>query len=69
LVVIYISIYNGIISSKNKVEESKSSIDVFLQNRYDLIPNLVETVKQYMQHEKGVLEELTRLRTEALKES
>jgi LemA protein len=69
LVIIYISIYNGIISSKNKVEESKSSIDVFLQNRYDLIPNLVETVKQYMQHEKGVLEELTRLRTEALKES
>jgi len=58
-----IAIYNSIISLKNRVEETKSSIDTFLQNRYDLIPNLVETVKQYMQHERWVLEEVTKLRS------
>ena len=69
LILIYIFIYNSIISSKNKVEETKSSIDVFLQNRYDLIPNLIETVKKYMEHEKWVLTELTELRSNLVKES
>ena len=68
IVIIYIIIYNSIISSKNKVEETKSSIDVFFQNRYDLIPNLVETIKQYMKYEKWVLNELTQLRTSLLNE-
>ena len=66
---IYFAIYNSIISTKNRVEEAKSNIDVFLQNRYDLIPNLVETVKQYMAHERWVLEEITKLRSNLLKES
>ena len=69
LVLTYITIYNSIINSKNRVEETKSSIDVFLQNRYDLIPNLIETVKKYMEHEKWVLAELTKLRTDLVKES
>ena len=69
LVVIYVVLYNSIIASKNRVEEAKSSIDVFLQNRYDLIPNLVETVKKYMKHEKWVLTEVTKLRSSLMKES
>jgi len=68
LVLIFFAIYNSIISTKNKVEETKSSIGVFLQNRYDLIPNLVEVVKAYMKHEKNLLTELTELRTSLMKE-
>jgi len=69
VVIIIVWIYNSIVSTKNTVEESKSSIDVFLQNRYDLIPNLVEAVKKYMEHEKWVLTELTELRSNLVKES
>ncbi len=69
LIVIAIFTYNAVVSAKNKVEEAKSSIEVYLQNRYDLIPNLVETVKKYMEHEKGVLEEVTKLRSDLVKMS
>ena len=69
LVVIAIFAYNAVVSAKNKVEEAKSSIEVYLQNRYDLIPNLVETVKKYMEHERWVLEEVTKLRTDLVKMS
>lgn len=48
---VLIGMYNSIISVKNKVAESFSAIDAVLQNRYDLIPNLVEVVKQYASHE------------------
>ena len=48
---VLIGMYNSIISTKNKVAESFSAIDTVLQNRYDLIPNLVEVVKQYASHE------------------
>lgn len=54
--------YNSIISSKNSVKESFSAIDIVLQNRYDLIPNLVEVVKQYASHESGVLSKVTEMR-------
>ena len=67
--IMYMVIYNSIISAKNKVEETKSTIDVFLQNRYDLIPNLVEVVKKYAEHEKWLLEEVTRLRSELIKQT
>ena len=69
VVLIYVFLYNSIISAKNRIEEAKSSIDVFLQNRYDLIPNLVEVVKKYMEHEKNTLTKLTELRTELVKMS
>lgn len=58
-------IYNGLISRKNMVEKSFSSIDVMLKKRYDLIPNLVETVKGYAAHERALLSRVTELRAEA----
>jgi len=48
------------------VKESFSAIDTVLQNRYDLIPNLVKIVKQYMQHEANVLKEVTEIRSQLL---
>lgn len=63
LVLLVISIYNGVVNSKHKVENALSQVEVQLQRRFDLIPNLVETVKGYMEHEKSVLEKVTELRT------
>ena len=60
---ILISLYNGLIVSKNKVDNAWSQIDVQLQRRFDLIPNLVEAVKGYMKHEENVLTKVTELRT------
>lgn len=63
LVVIYlIFVYNGLIRLKNRVEEAESDIDVQLKRRYELIPNLVETVKGYAKHEKELLEKVTQER-------
>lgn len=61
-----VSMYNSLISKRNQVENAFGSIDAQLKQRYDLIPNLVAAVQQYMQHERGTLNEITRLRTEAL---
>jgi len=55
--------YNGLVSSRMKVQNAWSQIDVQLQRRFDLIPNFVETVKGYMSHEKETLEKVTELRT------
>jgi len=60
-----ILLYNRLVRSRNMVEEGWSGIDVQLTRRADLIPNLVETVKGYAAHEKGVLEEVTRARAAA----
>jgi LemA protein len=60
-----ILLYNQLVKSRNLVEEGWSGIDVQLKRRADLIPNLVETVKGYAAHEKGVLEEVTRARAAA----
>jgi LemA protein len=59
-------LFNRFITLKTRVREALSDIDVQLKRRYDLIPNLVETVKGYMTHERGVLENVTRARTEAM---
>jgi LemA protein len=56
--------YNGLVSAKVGVDNAYSNVDVDLQRRYDLIPNLVETVKGYAKHESSVLEEVTRLRSQ-----
>lgn len=61
--ILIISIYNSLVSLRNKVKNSWSQIDVELQRRFDLIPNLVETVKGYMAHEEAVLTKVTELRT------
>ena len=63
LVLAIIAIYNGLVKARLKVDNAWSQIDVQLQRRFDLIPNFVETVKGYMQHEKEVLEKVTELRT------
>ncbi len=61
-----IGIYNGLIGLKNKVDEAWADIETQLKRRYDLIPNLVETVKGYATHEKSTLEEVTKARTAAM---
>lgn len=63
LAVIIIAMYNGLVTSRQKVKNAWSQIDVQLQRRFDLIPNFVETVKGYMQHEKDTLTKVTELRT------
>jgi len=61
-----VAIYNGLIRLKNRVDEAWSDIDVQLKRRYDLIPNLVSTVKGYASHEKEVFEKVTEARTRAM---
>jgi len=58
-------IYNGLVARRNRCENAFSTIDVMLKKRYDLIPNLVETVKGYATHERETFDEVTRLRTRA----
>ena len=58
-------LYNGLVGKKNRVENAFATIDTMLKKRYDLIPNLVAMVKQYMKHESGVLTEITALRAKA----
>lgn len=60
------AIYNGLIKAKNQVDESWSDIDVQLKRRYDLIPNLIETVKGYAAHEQGTLEKVIQARNQAM---
>ena len=62
LVLYVISVYNGLIQLRNKVEDQESQIDVQLKRRFDLIPNLVETVKGYTKHEKETLEGVVKAR-------
>jgi LemA protein len=67
VVVLYvIALYNGLIKLKNRVKEAWSDIDVQLKRRYNLIPNLVETVKGYATHEKELFENVTKARTAAM---
>ena len=63
LIIFVISIYNSLVSLRNQVKNSWSQIDVELQRRFDLIPNLVETVKGYAKHEEAVLTKVTELRS------
>lgn len=60
-----VSIYNGLVSSRNRFKNAYSQIDVQLKRRYDLIPNLVETVKAYMSHERDTLEAVIAARNTA----
>src|SRR6201996_3046679 len=66
LVLWAIATYNGLVSMRQRVNQSFADIDVQLRQRHDLIPNLVETVKGYAAHERGTLDEVTRARTAAV---
>lgn len=66
LILWVIAAYNGLIRLRNRTKEAWSDIDVQLKRRYNLIPNLVETVKGYAAHEKGVFTEVTEARTKAM---
>ena len=62
----FIGMYNSFIRGKNRIEEAWADIDVQLKRRYDLIPNLIETVKGYASHEKEVFQKVTEARTNAI---
>jgi LemA protein len=66
LVVFIISVYNALVRLRNQVDNSWSQIDVQLKRRHDLIPNIVETAKGYMQHERGTFEAITKARSQAM---
>lgn len=65
---VFVVIFNGLVVKRNRVKSAFSTIDVLLKKRYDLIPNLVATVKGYATHEKETFAEITRLRGEAMQE-
>ena len=66
LAVLLYSIYTSVIKRKNKVEEAFSSINVQLKKRYDLIPNILTLAAKFMEHERGLMEDVTKLRTKVL---
>ena len=66
LIVVYaLTLYNSFVKLNNKVKEAFSTMDVYLKKRWDLIPNIVETVKGYAEHEKNTLKEVLELRNSA----
>ncbi|MHC5074478.1 MAG: LemA family protein [Planctomycetota bacterium] len=69
ILVAIVLMYNSLIVKRNMVDNVFSTIDVMLKKRYDLVPNLVEAVKGYMRHERGLLEEVTKLRSRAMENS
>jgi LemA protein len=66
LVVWAISVYNGLVSLRQRVNQSFADIDVQLKQRHDLVPNLVETVKGYAAHERGTLDDVVKARNAAV---
>ena len=67
IVIIVVLMYNSLISKKNQVQNIFASVDTILKKRYNLIPNLVASVQEYMKHEKSILEDVTKLRSMANK--
>ena len=65
----FIAVYNGLIARRNQVREAWATVDTQLKRRYDLIPNLIETVRGAAKHEKETLTELTQARTMAMQET
>jgi LemA protein len=69
LAVVLVAMYNGLVNLRNRIENAWAQIDVQLKRRYDLIPNLVETVKGYASHERETLEAVTQARNMAVNAS
>ena len=67
LILMAISLYNRLVKLRNNREQAFADVDVQLKQRHDMIPQLVEAVKGYMQHERGVLTEITEARANAMK--
>ena len=67
LLVWAVSAYNGLVTQRNRIQNAWATIDVQLKRRYDLVPNLLETVKGYAQHERDVLTHVTKARTAAMR--
>ena len=63
IALLVVAMYNGLVSSRNQVKTAWATVDTQLQRRFDLIPNLIETVKGYMAHEKETLENITKARS------
>ena len=66
ILLIIVLLYNSLVAKKNAVGNAFGSIDAMLKKRYDLLPNLVETVKQYMNYERDTLTKVTELRSKAV---
>ena len=68
LLIIILALYNNLVKARNKVKQAESSIDVYLNQRFDLIPNLVECVKAYSKHEQSIFMEIANLRSSYMKQ-
>ena len=68
LLSVILTLYNNLVKAKNKVKQAESGIDVYLNQRFDLIPNLVECVKAYSKHEQSIFTEIANLRSAYMKE-
>ena len=66
IAIVFVSVFNKLAKLKVMVEEASSDIETFLKQRYDMIPNLVETVKGYAKYESSTLEKVTEMRTKAM---
>lgn len=69
LLIIILALYNNLVKARNKVKQAESGIDVYLNQRFDLIPNLVECVKAYSKHEQSIFTEIANLRSSYMKQS
>lgn len=68
LLIIILTLYNNLVKAKNRVKQAESGIDVYLNQRFDLIPNLVECVKAYSKHEQSIFIEIANLRSAYMKQ-
>lgn len=69
VLIVILNMYNNLVKARNKVKQAESGIDVYLNQRFDLIPNLVECVKAYSEHEQSIFTEIADLRSRYMKES
>jgi len=67
IILALVLMYNSLVAKKNQVENIFASVDTVLKKRYDLIPNIVSSVSKYMQHEKSLLQDVTKMRADANK--
>jgi LemA protein len=67
--IVFVFTYNGLVGKKNAVENAFGTMDALLKKRYDLIPNIIATVQQYMNYEKDTLVKITELRSKAVSEN